>query len=80
MWARDFLPKHGLDDARIMTYGYEALLTDRGGPNRCRDFAASLLDALEEERDVSMVCDRSSSPYSKKRFIESRAYGSDFQR
>ena len=65
MWLRDFLPSsHGFKNSRIMTFGYNSTLVNKGSEERLQDWANELLEQLsrmrttsaEKQRPIIMIC------------------------
>lgn len=50
IWIKDDLPDD-VENARIMTFGYNAAYTGDATSGRIRDFAKQLLEALRLERE-----------------------------
>ena len=65
MWLRDFLPKSTpFNSSRIMTFGYNSALMDKGSNDRMRDWADELLRQVgyvrvsveEQTRPIIFIC------------------------
>lgn len=57
MWLRDLLPlTPPFDRARMMTFGYNSTINDRGNLSGLREWAEDLLQQLNSVRTSEEVC------------------------